>query len=219
MPRKIQAALALLMLGLMAAGAASAQCLPEVVVTGYYYFDIQVIVPLATDYPPPVAGGSGPGGAYSAHPSPHTNCVAGQLSNAQDLQKASTPSQPNNTALAIPLRYANPIDISNGSPIGASYGGSNGSAGFMVFPNLADGANAAVKSAENAANAGHTISWLIDTWAPPSINSNAFPNTLSDLGITAAMANSTYLSSLTATQLLQVVAAFSWQEGFKPAGC
>jgi hypothetical protein len=44
-------------------------------------------------------------------------------------------------------------------------------------------------------------------------------NTLSDLGVTPAMASSTALSSLTSNQQLQIVAAFAWQEGFKPSGC
>jgi hypothetical protein len=117
--------------------------------------------------------------------------------------------------------YDNPIDIPNGSPLGASYGAVNGSAGFMVFPSLAAGIYAANASSGNyiQQNANLTITGLINIWAPPSVNPNAVANTLSGLGISASTANATKLSVLTASQLEQFVAAFAWQEGFKPSGC
>jgi len=89
----------------------------------------------------------------------------------------------------------------------------------MVFPNYAAGTNAAMKSLANYAQSGTTITGLINTWAPPSINPTTLGNVLSALGITQAMADATALSSLTSNQQLQVIAAFAWQEGFKPSGC
>jgi hypothetical protein len=213
--------LALVLLVLVCSGARTvyAQCIEEVVVTGYQNWPDYIIVLWANLYPLTPPQNSGPAGAYSANPNAHTNCTTSTLSKAQGQGTHSTPSQPNNTSLAIPMRYANPIDIANGSSIGASYGGTNGSAGFMIFPNYAAGANAAMASLGNYAKKGFSIAGLINTWAPPTINPNAMANTLSDLGVTPAMASSTALSSLTSNQQLQIVAAFAWQEGFKPSGC
>jgi len=210
---------ALLVVLLGATRAVHAQCVEEIVVTGYQNWPAYIIIPWANLYPLTPIQGGGPGGAYSANPNAHTNCTTTTLSKAQGQGNASTASQPNNTALAIPMRYANPIDIANGSSIGASYGGTNGAAGFMVFPNYAAGTNAAMKSLANYAQSGTTITGLINTWAPPSINPTTLGNVLSALGTTQAMADATALSSLTSNQQLQVIAAFAWQEGFKPSGC
>jgi hypothetical protein len=216
---KNKLALALLVLVCSGARSIHAQCIAEVVVTGYQNWPDYIIVLWANLYPLTPSQGSGPGGAYSAKPTAHTNCTTGALSSSQEKGNTSTPSQPNNTSLAIPMRYANPIDIANGSSIGASYGGTNGPAGFMIFPNYAAGANAAMASLGNYAKKGFSIAGLINTWAPPSVNPNAMANTLSGLGITPAMASATALSSLTSNQQLQILAAFAWQEGFKPSGC
>jgi hypothetical protein len=196
-------------------GITHAQCIPEIVVNGYQNWPTPVIEPIAIDYP------ETPNAAlvYTANPTAHTTCTTTKLSSAVESGQLSTPSQPTNTALAIPLRYANPIDISNGSPVGTSHGGVSGAAGFQVFPYLANGTTAAVASAGNYAASGTTITGFVNALAPPSINPNALANTLTDLGITAATAGTTFLSSLTATQILQVIAAFAWQEGFKPTGC
>jgi len=198
---------------------AQGECVQTVEVKGYYYVPDYIPMPDAQYFPQVVAGGSGPAGAYSAHPNSHTNCSSGAMNNAMRNGDKSTPSQPTNTALPIPVRYSNPIDISNNSPIAASYGGVNGSAGFIVFPNLAKGTEAALASVGTYAQSGYTISQLVNTWAPPSSNPNTMSNFLSALGITQAMANATSLSSLTSEQLMQVIAAFTWQEGFKPSGC
>jgi hypothetical protein len=201
-------------------GIAHAQCEPQVVIVeGYAIYDIPVITIVADDYATtPVAGG-GPGGVYSASPNAHVNCTANTLGQALNQGGTSTASQPNNTNLAIPLRYANPIDIPNNSPLGAKNGGINGSAGFMVFPNFAAGTNAALASVSNYAAQGYTIYSIVNTWAPPTINPNTMSNVLSSLGISQSTASATMLSELTSTQLFQLVGAFGWQEGFKPSGC
>ena len=91
----------------------------------------------------------------------------------------------------------------------------------MIFPTLANGIWAANASAGNyALSPTLTITNLVNTWAPPSDNNpHAMSDTLSGLGISASMASATSLSALTASQFEQVVAAFAWQEGYKPAGC
>jgi len=199
--------------------------LPEVVIQGYRY------VPVAwwTDYgdgsPLTPSGGSGPGGAYSANPNSHVNCAVKKLAAAINsdgtIGPANPAPQPNNTALNVPVRYDNPIDIANNQPVCAKYGGVSGSAGFCVFPSLAAGAWAASYSAGNYAIAGASITALIDDWAPPNLpgNENALSTTLSVLGISPATAQSTQLTDLTATQLMQVITAFAWQEGYNPSGC
>jgi hypothetical protein len=217
-PQKL-AKLALLVMIFSATHSVRAQCIEEIVVEGYRDWPDRIIILWAELYPTIPLTGSGPGGAYSANPTAHTNCTATTLSTAQEAGTSSTPSQPNNLLLPLPLRNANPVDIVNGSPSGIAYGGVNSASGFMVFPNYAAGANAAMKSVGRYAASGTTIAGLVNAWAPPSVNPNAMANTISDLGITQAMANSTPLSSLTSNQQLQVVAAFGWQEGFKPAGC
>ncbi|MFT3907180.1 MAG: hypothetical protein QM718_12795 [Steroidobacteraceae bacterium] len=194
-------------------------CIEQVTVYGYQEWPTLIIVPWADLSPLTPVSGTGPAGAYSANPTTHTKCTTSVLATAQESQSSSPASQPTNTSLAIPLRYANPIDIANGSSVGAAYGGTNGSAGFMVFPNYAAGANAAMKSLANYAAAGYSIYSLINTWAPSSVNPNAMTNTLTDLGITSALASSTLLSSLTSNQQMEIIAAFAWQEGFKPSGC
>lgn len=198
---------------------AQEECIQTVVITGYYQKLIIIITSFAGNFVLVPTSGSDPGGTYSANPNGHTNCVADTLANAQQNGSMSTPSQPTNTSLAIPMRYANPIDIVNGSAIGAANGGVNGSAGFMVFPNYAAGTNAAVQSVAGYAQRGYTVAGLIQTWAPPSINPNTYNNVLSALGISNSMANATQLSMLTSAQILQIISAFAWQEGFKPAGC
>lgn len=208
-----------------AINAKAQECLPEVVVTGYSPpsgpdFAPIIIAPIANLYPPnPPTPTTSPGGKFSANPNAHTNCTTKTLTNAIDAGSSSAVSQPQNTSLAIPMRYQNPIDIVNNSSVGASYGGTNGPAGFMVFPNLAAGTNAALKSLSGYAQKGMSVYGVIATWAPTSINPSTLNNTLLGLGIDAGTASHTLLSSLTAAQLLQVIAAFSWQEGFKPAGC
>ena len=119
----------------------------------------------------------------------------------------------------LPVADGNPIDIVNGSSVGYNFGAVNGPNGFMIFPNWADGINAAAQSLRNYAQSGTTIEQLINIWAPPKTNPNAMANTLSDLGMTESMAGATYLSDLTASQVIQFIAAFAWQEGFKLQGC
>jgi hypothetical protein len=193
--------------------------MPTVVITGYLQITVPVVDYYAYEFTTTPIAGAGPGGVYSANPNAHTNCVADTLANAQHNGSQSTPSQPTNTSLAIAMRYANPIDITNNSSVGAANGGVNGSGGFMIFPNYAAGTNAAVQSVANYAQRGYTIAQLVGVWAPPNINPTTYNNTLAGLGISSSMANSTQLSMLTATQILQLIAAFAWQEGFKPAGC
>jgi len=79
------------------------------------------------------------------------------MSEAQIDGVNSTPPDPNNTSLSIDIRMDNPISIVNGSPVGVSFGGTNTSTGFMQFPNLAAGVNAAMASAQNYAVQGFTI--------------------------------------------------------------
>jgi hypothetical protein len=90
----------------------------------------------------------------------------------------------------------------------------------MIFPSLAYGIWAANASAGNYSQAGYSISDLINKWAPVTdSNPNALSTTLSVLGITQDMADETSLIDLTSSQFMQVIAAFAWAEGFKPAGC
>jgi hypothetical protein len=89
----------------------------------------------------------------------------------------------------------------------------------MIFPNYASGTNAAVQSVAGYAANNFTVAGLINAWAPVSTNPTTYNNTLSALGITASMAGATKLSKLTAQQILQIIAAFAWQEGYKPTGC
>lgn len=195
--------------------------LPAVTVQGYQYTVYSWLASLVDEYPTVVLGGAGAGGAYSANPTANTTCTTAALSRAQLRGFQSNPSQPNNISLNVPVRYANPIDIINGSPLGFDYGATNGAAGLMVFPNIADGTNAAIASATFYAGKGYSITELVNAWAPPSVpsNVNAMPNTLSDLGMTQSMANDTILKDLTSSQLLQVIGAFAWQEGYKLPGC
>ena len=115
----------------------------EIVVNGYQEDPFQWVYSFADDYAANPEGGSGPAGAYSANPSTHVNCTANNLRAAENSNGAVSPTnpapQPNNMALPIPARYDNPINIANGSSIGAQYGGVNCSAGFMIFPSLANG--------------------------------------------------------------------------------
>jgi len=142
--------------------------LPEAVVTGYYDNSFWWMAEFADYYPTSPIFGSGPGGEYSAQPTAHTNCVVNNLDAAdkEGIYGDSPPSQPNNMSLPIPIRQANPIDIVNGSPVGASYGGVNTYTAFMTFPNLADGTWAAITSAKTYATKGATITELINIWAP-----------------------------------------------------
>jgi hypothetical protein len=198
---------------------AYAQCFTEESIGGYQYWPDLIITPFSTLYPKTPPGGTGPAGAYSANPNTHIKCTTQKMSDAQYQGINSAPPQPNNTALAIPLRLDNPVDIVNASTYGAQNGGTPTSTGFMSFPHLANGVNASVASAGHYAAAGYTILGLINVWAPPQDNPNAVANTLSGLGISTTIAGTTHLSALTSTQLLQVIAAFGWQEGFKPTGC
>jgi hypothetical protein len=195
----------------------------EIVVQGYQYEPFQWVDTFANDFNTTPDAGSGPAGAYSANPTTHVNCTVNNLRAAENSNGSVGPGnpapQPNNMALSIPLRYDNPIDIPNGSSLGKQYGAVNGSAGFMIFPSLANGIWAANVSEGNLAAAGKSITDLVNTWAPPGDNPNALSNTLSGLGISATLASETSLIDLTASQVEQVVAAFAWQEGYKPSGC
>jgi len=182
------------------AGSARAQICPdEMTVFGYQYWGQLILVYWANGYPYYPAGGNGPGGAYSANPNAHANCTATTLSDAMAQGTASPPSSPGNSSLAIPMRNANPINISNGSSIGFSYGGVNDSSGIMLFPNYAAGTNAAMESISAYANRSYTISMLINAWAPPASNPNAMAVTLSVLGISQSLADSTFLAGLTSS--------------------
>ena len=195
------------------------ECVQTVVVTGYANVPAYIPIDDAQLYPTYPIPATRPGGAYAANPNQHTNCSSAAMDAAMKAGDKSSPSQPTNTALPIPVRNANPIDISNGSPIAAQYGGVNNSSGFVVFPNLAKGVNAALASVGTYAQNGYTVSGLVNAWAPPASNPNTMANFLSALGITQSAANATSLSTLTSEQLMQVIAAFTWQEGFKPPGC
>jgi hypothetical protein len=199
--------------------------LPEVIVQGYQYAPFPWLTAYAGDSDTTPKGGSGPGGAYSANPNTHVNCAVNKLSAAINsngtIGPANPAPQPDNTALNVPVRYDNPIDVTSTQPVCARYGGSAGSKGFCVFPSLAAGGWAASYSAGNYAIAGYSITGLIDVWAPPNLpgNENALSTTLSVLGISPALGQSTLLTDLTASQLMQVIAAFAWQEGYNPSGC
>ncbi|GGA30343.1 hypothetical protein GCM10010981_19190 [Dyella nitratireducens] len=71
----------------------------------------------------------------------------------------------------------------------------------------------------NSPDSIYTVYDLVNTWAPVSVNPNAMANFLSTLGMSQAMAQSTKLTDLSTGEMLDVIAAFAWQEGFKPAGC
>ena len=219
MSRKCLPLLLFALAALSSQSAFSQECVQTVEVKGYAYTPDFIPIDDAQLYPINPPAGHGPAGAYSASPNQHTNCSSGAMNTAMRQGDKSSPSQPTNTALPIPVRYANPIDISNNSPIAPTYGGVNGAGGFVVFPNLAKGVNAALASVGTYAQNGYTISQLVNTWAPPASNPNTMNNFLSALGITSGTASATSLSSLTSEQLMQVIAAFTWQEGFKPPGC
>jgi hypothetical protein len=210
---------------IIATGLANADegSLPEIVVQGYQDAPWPWLAPFADDSPLVPPQTSAPGGAYSASPNAHVNCTVGVLRSAENSNGAISPTnpapQPTNTSLPIPIRYDNPINIGNGSKIGAQYGAINGASGQMVFPSLAAGIWAANDSMGNYAISGYSITQLVNAWAPPSSNPNAMSNTLSGLGISASMASATLLTDLTASQAEQLVAAFAWQEGYKPSGC
>lgn len=211
--------LGLLVGAILATRIAHAEELAPVTIQGYQYVDYDWASAWAFQYDPIIAGGSGPAGVLSATPSGHTSCTAEIMNQQVDLGFQSQPSDPTDTSLPIPVADANPIDIVNGSPVGYDFGGVNGPNGFMVFPNWADGINAASHSLINYANQSYTIEQLINVWAPPQLNPNAMSNTLGDLGMTESMAGATYLSDLTGSQVIQFIAAFAWQEGFKLQGC
>ena len=224
--RKLTTAQLAVLVGMtIASGVTHAQVnetLPTIQVPGYYFDDFTWAQYFGFNfvYPTPSAG-TGPGQAYSANPNSHCNCTANTLSTAQQQQSKSSPSNPNNTSLAVPLAYANPIDVSNGSSFGTQNGGHNGTrgcgSGCMIFPNLSDGVNAAQASVEYYSGKGYSITQLINAWSNNS--STALSTTESVLGISPSMASATSLSSLTSSQIMQVIAAFAWQEGFKPSGC
>lgn len=198
--------------------------LPEVTITGYQYTPFDWLSQFAGDSPANPPAGSGPAGAYSAKPTAQTNCVVKKLSAAINTNGTIGPNnpapQPNNTSLPVPIRYDNPIDIIAASSLCSKYGGTpgnNGKPAICIFPSLTAGIWAANYSLGNYAVANYTITQLINVWSDN--NPNAMSNTLIGLGISASMANSTYLIDLTASQVNQLVAAFAWQEEFQPSGC
>lgn len=193
--------------------------LPPVTVTGYAY-DIYSIPPAGFwGGPQEPQAGYGPAQINSAGPTAHTVCTANTLSAALRDGNSSYTSQPNNTSWSLPHRTANPIDIAAGSSIAKNWGSTSSVDGVAVFPNIYDGTQAAIVSANTYASAGGTIYSLINTWAPPPTNPNAMTNTLADLGMTLSMAQATQLSALSDGEILEVIAAFAWQEGYKLPGC
>jgi hypothetical protein len=160
--------------------------------------------------------GTGPGDANSASPNAHVQCTANYMAAQLRLGASSSPPQPNNTSLAIPIRADNPIDIAYGAPVaGNSEIGNVG--GFAEFSNLWIGISVAQDSLSQYTLQYYTITQLINQWSNNS--STALSNTLSGLGMSSTIAADTKLVDLTTAQDLQIIAAFAWQEGFKPSGC
>jgi hypothetical protein len=120
------------------------------------------------------------------------------------------------------MAYANPIDVSNGNSLGTANGGISGTRGspaMMIFPNVAKGWLTAKASYAVQAHAGRTVVDLINKWAPPTDNPNALTNTLVGFGMSPTVASTTRLDQLNDGQADQLMAAFTFQEGFKPSGC
>ncbi len=207
--------LALLIGSVIATGVLAQDELPEVTIEGYQLYADLLPVVFADNYSPSPALTTTPGGAYSANPSATVNCATLFMAVSMSQGAQSAPSQPSNTSLNIPNRYANPIDITYTSTMASLYGATQASNGFAIFPNMSQGVNAAIYSATQYAISNYSITQLVNAWAPPSINPNSLSNVLSGLGISATMASDTTLASLTSEQLLQVIAAFAVQEGFK----
>ena len=171
-------------------------------------------------------GGGGGGGSGGGSGTPatlnangHTNCVTAVLEGAHSEGDSSTPAS-QSASQPIPIAYANPINVANGSQLESIYGGVNGTRGnTVIFPNLAAGFNAAKLSLSAAGLNGKTVSFIINKWAPSTQNPNAMPNTLAGMGMSQADADNTLVSQLNEGQKDQLIGAFAWQEGFKPTGC
>lgn len=216
--------IALLVGAVIATGVALSQSTTElqtIQVTAYAYDTYSIPTALTwIDSGTPSPGG-GPGQINSATPTAHTHCVANTFAQALRDGSSSTPSDPNNTSLALPMRTMNPIDMPYTS-FTQGYGAVSSTGGVAIFPNLNAGLSAAIASANNYAwdnNATYTITDLVNTWAPASVNPDALSNTLQALGMTSTMASSTKLAYMTRGEMIELMAAFAWQEGFKPSGC
>lgn len=222
MRRPSKTELALLVGTVIATGMVNAQQdeMPEVDIYGYQFYFSIFPLNFANEYVSTTpAANAKPGGGYSATPNSHVQCTANVMVENMAAGADSTPSNPSNASLAIPLRYANPINIVYSSTYAAGFSATKASNGFAIFPNYAIGINAAIYTTNVYLLKDYTITDLVNAWAPSAVNPNALSNTLSGLGISSSVADATSLSQLTGEQIIQVIAAFAWQEGFKVPTC
>jgi hypothetical protein len=153
--------------------------------------------------------------------SPHVKCLVAYIAQQRGQGADSDMSNPNAPlTVPIPIAYANPIDMTNGSSPEKLYGGVNGTRDNMViFPNIADGTGAAFQSVVTYSGLNFNVAGLVNVWAPPGVNPYAQANMAAGLGVTTNQLSMIRLKDLTAAGLYDIIAAFAWQEGLTMNGC
>lgn len=174
--------------------------LPTVVITGYSPVPPGGLSVVEPSLPQP--SGYNPNLSQNQQDLINTiNCILNDLFNEQKLGANSTKSDPSlpynqsNSDTFTSTRFANPTNLScvkNSSGVwvlqsiektyGATGCGGGGAVEIAIFPNMADGINAAMHSLDVYGNiSGETVSNWVNTWAPQASNPNALSNVEGDL--------------------------------------